>query len=78
MIPGYTGIGIHKHHRDMTKFERDDDPGFLAIVGELRRWIRELTIATAKPIPTAVSSQKALQEERRDADAQIEHEQCMF
>lgn len=27
---------------DMTKFEREDDPGFTAIAGELRRWIKEI------------------------------------
>jgi len=28
---------------DMTKFEHEDEPGFIAIAGELRRWIKELT-----------------------------------
>ena len=28
---------------DMTKFEDVDDPGFLAVAGELRRWCRELS-----------------------------------
>lgn len=27
----------------MTKFEHLDDPGFTAVAGELRRWIKELT-----------------------------------
>ena len=27
---------------DMTKFEDISDPGFIAIAGELRRWVREL------------------------------------
>jgi protein SERAC1 len=27
---------------DMTKFISADDPGFLAICGELRRWIKEI------------------------------------
>ena len=27
---------------DMTKFENADDPGFKAVVGELRRWVKEL------------------------------------
>lgn len=26
---------------DMTKFEHEDEPGFTAITGELRRWIKE-------------------------------------
>jgi hypothetical protein len=29
---------------NMTKFEREDDPGFMAISGELRRWIKALTM----------------------------------
>jgi hypothetical protein len=27
---------------DMTKFENADDPGFKAVVGELRRWVKEI------------------------------------
>ncbi|KKA16380.1 SesB-related regulatory protein [Rasamsonia emersonii CBS 393.64] len=41
-LPGYTSIGIHSNHMDMTRFETEDDPGFVSIVGELRRWIKEL------------------------------------
>ena len=26
----------------MTKFENADDPGFKAVVGELRRWVKDL------------------------------------
>jgi hypothetical protein len=26
---------------DMAKFEREDDPGFIAVAGELRRWVKE-------------------------------------
>jgi hypothetical protein len=29
---------------DITKFEHEDEPGFIAIAGELHRWIKELTI----------------------------------
>jgi hypothetical protein len=28
---------------DLTKFEDADDPGFKAVVGELRRWVKEST-----------------------------------
>lgn len=27
---------------DMTKFEDGDDPGFKAVAGELRRWVKRL------------------------------------
>jgi hypothetical protein len=56
----------------MTKFESDDDPGFLAIIGELRRWIKELTIPT---ITTAAYIQEPPQEDTgKTAAAQIENE----
>jgi hypothetical protein len=28
---------------DMTKFEQADDPGFTAIAGEVRRWVKALS-----------------------------------
>lgn len=28
---------------NMTKFESGDDPGFTAVAGELRRWVKEIT-----------------------------------
>ncbi|OKO90002.1 hypothetical protein PENSUB_13543 [Penicillium subrubescens] len=40
ILPGYIPIGIHSNHMDMTKFANVDDPGFVAVCGELRRWIR--------------------------------------
>lgn len=27
----------------MTKFEHEEDPGFVAVAGELRRWTRSLS-----------------------------------
>ncbi|KAJ5875172.1 uncharacterized protein N7473_012519 [Penicillium subrubescens] len=41
ILPGYIPIGIRSNHMDMTKFEGGDDPGFIAVVGELRRWVKE-------------------------------------
>lgn len=41
ILPGYTPIGIHSNHMDMPKFANADDPGFVALSGELRRWIKE-------------------------------------
>lgn len=49
ILPGYIPIGIHSNHMDMTKFEREDEPGFIAIAGELRRWIKELTVPIKQP-----------------------------
>ncbi|KAJ2981238.1 hypothetical protein NUW58_g6735 [Xylaria curta] len=42
IIPGYIPIGIHSNHMDMGKFATADDPGFVSIYGELRRWVREM------------------------------------
>ncbi|RYO93786.1 hypothetical protein DL763_004271 [Monosporascus cannonballus] len=42
ILPGYIPIGIRSNHIDMTKFSTIEDPGFLAVRGELRRWIREI------------------------------------
>jgi hypothetical protein len=47
ILPGYIPIGIRGNHMDMTKFASVDDPGFLAVCGELRRWIKQLGKATA-------------------------------
>ena len=43
ILPGYIAIGIRANHMDMTKFDSTDDTGFLAIYGELRRWIKEIS-----------------------------------
>lgn len=44
ILPGYTSIGIHENHIGMTKFEIEDDPGYVSVVGELRRWVKELKL----------------------------------
>ncbi|KAE8382644.1 Alpha/Beta hydrolase protein [Aspergillus bertholletiae] len=46
VLPGYVPIGIHSNHMDMTKFASVDDPGFVAICGELRRWSKDTGGAT--------------------------------
>ncbi|KAF2237565.1 hypothetical protein EV356DRAFT_433129, partial [Viridothelium virens] len=40
ILPGYNSIGIRQNHMEMTKFEHEGDPGFEAVAGELRRWIK--------------------------------------
>jgi hypothetical protein len=62
--PGYVPIGIHQNHMDMTKFEREDDPGFTAVAGELHRWVKEPSapseagvVRTAVPPPAQQQSQ---------------------
>ena len=39
---------------DMTKFTNADDPGFVAICGELRRWIRDTDAAERRRVPPSV------------------------
>ena len=46
---------------DMTKFEHGDDPGFIAVVGELRRWIKELTVLSSASGPGATRPQQQQQ-----------------
>ncbi|RDW67886.1 hypothetical protein BP6252_09282 [Coleophoma cylindrospora] len=46
ILPGYIPIGIRSNHMDMTKFEYADDPGFTAIAGELRRWVKNLSASS--------------------------------
>ncbi|KAJ9131272.1 Kinesin light chain [Coniochaeta hoffmannii] len=42
ILPGYIPIGIRSNHMDMARFAAADDPGFVAVCAELRRWIRQL------------------------------------
>jgi hypothetical protein len=35
---------------DMTKFEDIEDPGFVAVTGELRRWIKNIMESSYRPI----------------------------
>lgn len=43
---------------DMTKFEDVNDPGFIAVAGELRRWSKELAQSRG---PTSTSVDKPAQ-----------------
>ncbi len=41
-LAGYLPIGMNKSHREMTKFETDEDNGFFLVRYTLRRWIANL------------------------------------
>ncbi|KAE8366417.1 Alpha/Beta hydrolase protein [Aspergillus caelatus] len=41
ILPGYIPIGIHSDHMGMTKFASAEDPGFIAVCSELKRWTKE-------------------------------------
>ncbi|CZR48374.1 uncharacterized protein FPRO_12984 [Fusarium proliferatum ET1] len=49
ILPGHISIGIHKNHADMTKFSNSKEPGFVAICGELKRWMKRIQQTQSKP-----------------------------
>ncbi|KAF5723452.1 hypothetical protein FMUND_1835 [Fusarium mundagurra] len=49
ILPGYISIGIHKNHAEMTKFSNSEEPGFVAICGELKRWMKRIQQPQSKP-----------------------------
>lgn len=48
ILPGYAAIAIHRNHAEMTKFSDVNEPGFEAISGELKRWIRRIQQTPSK------------------------------
>jgi hypothetical protein len=58
ILPGYTPIGIRSDHVDMTKFKHKDDPGFIAVAGELRRWVKELSVPSNTGLPSTAPLQQ--------------------
>ncbi len=50
---------------DMTKFEQRDDPGFTAIAGELRRWVKELIVSSNAGMPEAAALQQQQVEQQQ-------------
>uniref|UniRef100_A0A0D2YC22 NB-ARC domain-containing protein n=1 Tax=Fusarium oxysporum (strain Fo5176) TaxID=660025 RepID=A0A0D2YC22_FUSOF len=49
ILPGYISIGIHKNHAEMTKFSNSEEPGFVAICGELKRWMKRIQQTQSNP-----------------------------
>lgn len=41
-LPGYNAVSIHANHRDMARFLAADDPGFVSLLKELRRWLADI------------------------------------
>ena len=52
---------------DMTKFEHIEDPGFTAVAGELRRWVKALDMSSNAAVTGAASSQQQQVEQRQSA-----------
>ncbi len=42
ILPSYTSIGIHDNHIGMTKYDSESHPGFISVIGEIRRWMKDL------------------------------------
>jgi len=51
---------------DMTKFEDTSDPGFTAVAGELRRWVRELVAPTDARTVAAATPQEEQEGQQQD------------
>ena len=49
ILPGYIPIGIHRTYIDITKFDNLEDPGFVAVSGELCRWVKDTDINKRHP-----------------------------
>ncbi|KAI0202388.1 hypothetical protein F4808DRAFT_458989 [Astrocystis sublimbata] len=45
ILRGYSAIGIHADHRGIARFASADDPGFISVLGELRRWTDKVAYA---------------------------------
>jgi hypothetical protein len=81
IIQGYPSIGIHATHMGMTKFETNNDAGFVAVIGELRRWIRQIDTdagahtvkETHRETPVTTSDQSAKRTPLDDTEASIHH-----
>lgn len=52
---------------DMTKFEHTEDPGFTAVAGELRRWVKALDVFSNAAVTGAATSQQQQVEQRQSA-----------
>lgn len=42
ILPGYNYASVHANHKDMAKFETEQDPGYLTVLAELERWTKEI------------------------------------
>ncbi|KAF4465147.1 hypothetical protein FALBO_8007 [Fusarium albosuccineum] len=49
ILPGYSSVGIHKNHAEITKFASPDEPGFVAVCGELKRWVKKIQQGPPEP-----------------------------
>ncbi|KAF0318883.1 hypothetical protein GQ607_013842 [Colletotrichum asianum] len=63
ILPGYVPIGLRNNHQDMTKFSALEDPGFIAVCAELRRWNKEMRMPSTLQAPIIHESSKIRESE---------------
>ncbi|RYP46683.1 hypothetical protein DL768_007155 [Monosporascus sp. mg162] len=61
ILPGYPAIGIHSDHRDIARFATEDEPGFISILGELQRWMKEIQLGQYRAGSPRSSRSKSLE-----------------
>ncbi|KAH0536046.1 hypothetical protein FGG08_007053 [Glutinoglossum americanum] len=66
ILAGYNYIGIPDNHHGMTKFDNRDDPGFIAVAGQLRRWVNEVISSSSRGITEAGQMSQAESSRRID------------
>ncbi|KAF3040675.1 hypothetical protein E8E12_003674 [Didymella heteroderae] len=42
ILPSYNAIGIHANHMEMSKYDSIHNPGYGAVSGEIRRWLKAI------------------------------------
>ena len=57
----------------MTKFENADDPGYKAVVGELRRWVKELARSENARLPDVERSHRGSTSEEAEEGTSDQH-----
>ena len=65
-LAGYNAISIHADHRDMVRFKNAEDPGFLGVVGELKRWADDLAEVPGINSTSAVSAERLRKEQETE------------
>ena len=65
-LAGYNAISIHANHRDMVRFIDAEDPGFLGVVGELKRWADDLAKVPGIDSTSAVSAERLRKEQETE------------
>ena len=65
-LAGYNAISIHADHRDMVRFQNEEESGFLGVVGELKRWADDLAEVLDVDSTSAVSAEMPRKEQETE------------